>query len=83
MLDDICGRLNLNLKYRTLIDKQTNTLCPALWTRLMIALTSQGWIFIFLKRGGVEKFLAGCKHAAPLSELRQGLGVKVKDFHIK
>lgn len=41
----------------------------------------QGRMFIFLI-GGVGKCLVGCKRH-PLSELRQGLGVKVKDFHIK
>jgi hypothetical protein len=39
--------------------------------------------FHFFK-GGMEKFLVGATvQAAPLSELRQGLGVRVKDFHTK
>jgi hypothetical protein len=36
----------------------------------------QGQIFIFLK-------IASEVQTAPLSELRQGLGVRIKDFHTK
>ena len=43
--------------------------------------SNQRRIFIFLKEGG-GKISSGVQ-AAPLSELRQGLGVRVKDFHTK
>jgi hypothetical protein len=38
--------------------------------------SKQGWIFIYLK-GGIEV------QAAPLNELRQGLGIWIKAFHTK
>ena len=41
----------------------------------------QGRIFIFFKRRGGN--ISSGVQAASLSELRQGLGVKVKDFHTK
>ena len=37
--------------------------------------------FHFIKRGGGE--ISCGVQAAPLSELRQGLGIRVKDFHNK
>jgi hypothetical protein len=45
----------------------------------MTALAKGGFSFL---KGGVEKFLVGVQ-AAPLSELWQGLGVRVKYFHTK
>jgi hypothetical protein len=42
--------------------------------------TSRADFHFFKKRGG--KIFSGVQ-AAPLSELRQGLGVRVKDFHTK
>ena len=38
--------------------------------------------FLFFFKGGVEKTSGGVQ-AAPLSKLRQGLGIKVKYFHTK
>jgi hypothetical protein len=48
---------------------------------LLLVCTEQGQIFIFFK-GVMEKILGGVQ-TAPLSELWQGLGVRVKDFHTK
>jgi hypothetical protein len=42
----------------------------------------QGRIFIFFKGGPVGTIYSGVQ-AAPLSELWQGLGIRVKDFHTK
>jgi hypothetical protein len=41
--------------------------------------------FSFFLKGGMEKYskMSSGVQTAPLSELRQGLGVSVKDFHTK